>query len=129
VIVVDTSALMALVLAEPTTSKIKQSIRTAAAISISAVTLAETLVVARRRSRGKALVELLNDIDAEVVPVTAEFARKVADAYDRWGKGVHPAGLNFADCFAYALAKDRACPLLFVGEDFAKTDVTVAIQP
>ena len=56
--------------------------------------------------------------------VTAVDARLVADAYECWGKGEHPASLNFGDCFAYALAKARDCPLLFVGNDFAQTDVT-----
>lgn len=60
-------------------------------------------------------------------PVAAVDADKVADAYDRWGKGVHPAGLNFGDCFAYALAKSQDCPLLFVGDYFAQTDVESAL--
>jgi ribonuclease VapC len=47
----------------------------------------------------------------------------VAEAYGRWGKGLDPAGLNFGDCFAYELAQERRCPLLYVGDDFAKTDV------
>ena len=50
----------------------------------------------------------------------------MGEAYDQWGKGVHPAGLNFGDCFAYALAKMRGSPLLFVGNDFIKTDVIAA---
>lgn len=62
-------------------------------------------------------------------PVAPVDADKVADAYDRWGKGVHPAGLNFGDCFAYALARVRGCPLLFVGDDFRRTDITSAIAP
>lgn len=126
-IAVDTSALIALALAEPTAARVREAIGAAGAIAISAGTLAETLVVARRRDRGAEIKELLADLDVEVVPVTREFAEKVADAYDRWGKGVHPAGLNFADCFAYALAIDRLCPLLFVGEGFAKTDVVAAL--
>jgi ribonuclease VapC len=48
--------------------------------------------------------------------------------YSRWGKGVHPAGLNFGDCFAYDVAKQNDCPLLFVGDDFAKTDLLRAIN-
>jgi ribonuclease VapC len=55
--------------------------------------------------------------------VTPASARHVARAYERWGKGFHPAGLNFGDCFAYALAKEHSCPLLFVGKDFSKTDI------
>lgn len=126
-IAVDTSALLAMALTEPVAGHVKRVFQTERAIAISAGTLAEALVVARRRGCGDELVELLGDLAVEVVPVTREFAEKVADAYDRWGKGVHPAGLNFADCFAYALAKERQCPLLFVGEDFGKTDVTPAL--
>jgi len=55
--------------------------------------------------------------------VTEAMARMVAGAYGRWGKGVHTAGLNFGDCFAYEVAKEHSCPLLFVGQDFSKTDV------
>jgi ribonuclease VapC len=65
----------------------------------------------------------------EIAPVTAASAKRVADAYSTWGKGVHPASLNFGDCFAYALAKDRNCRLLFVGEDFARTDVERVLPP
>ena len=62
-----------------------------------------------------------------VAPVTGAGARRVAQAYAAWGKGVHPAGLNFGDCFAYALAKDFDEPLLFVGRDFAHTDIRPAL--
>ena len=58
--------------------------------------------------------------------MTAAAARGVAQAYARWGKGVHPAGLNFGDCFAYAVAKDNDCNLLYVGDDFSRTDLADA---
>jgi ribonuclease VapC len=58
-----------------------------------------------------------------VTPVTAATARRVAEAYRLWGKGVHPAALNFGDCFSYVVARDHACPLLYFGEDFSKTDL------
>jgi len=70
---------------------------------------------------------LLGGIALEIVPVSRELAEKAADAYDTWGKGVHPAGLNICDCFAYALAKEFGCPLLYVGDDFAKTDLRPAL--
>jgi ribonuclease VapC len=57
------------------------------------------------------------------VPVTVDQAHLAADAYERYGRGLHPAALNFGDCFAYALAMSRSEPLLFKGEDFASTDV------
>jgi len=59
--------------------------------------------------------------------VTEETAERAAAAYARWGKGNHPAGLNFGDCFAYALAEQMNCPLLFVGDDFSKTDIVPAL--
>jgi ribonuclease VapC len=64
-------------------------------------------------------------LGCEVVPVSDPDAVAVAAAYTKWGKGIHRAGLNYGDCFAYALARQRGCPLLF-GDDFARTDVTHA---
>ena len=58
-----------------------------------------------------------------IVSLTPASARRVAQAYGRWGKGVHPARLNFGDCFAYDVAKERACRLLYVGDDFSVTDI------
>lgn len=66
------------------------------------------------------LIDLLN---FEIVPVTAATARRVKAIHATWGRGRHPAGLNFGDCFAYDTAKTHACPLLYVGEDFRKTDL------
>ena len=57
----------------------------------------------------------------------AASARRIAGAYDKWGKGVHPAALNFGDCFAYEVAKEHDCPLLYVGEDFSQTDIEAAL--
>jgi ribonuclease VapC len=61
--------------------------------------------------------------------VTSASTRRVAGAYGRWGKGIHPAGLNFGDCFAYEVATALGCALLNVGEDFAETDVHSAVTP
>ena len=69
------------------------------------------------------MVSLLEKYQFTVVPVTAASARRVAEAYSRWGRGVHAAGLNLGDCFAYVVAKEHSCPLLFVGNDFSKTDL------
>ena len=71
--------------------------------------------------------QLLGDLVLETVPVTVAEAQRVAAAYTRWGRGLHRAALNFGDCFAYALAKERQCPLLFIGNDFAKTDLQSAL--
>jgi ribonuclease VapC len=69
------------------------------------------------------MVSLLEKYQFTVVSVDTASARRVAEAYSRWGRGVHPAGLNLGDCFAYVVAKEHSCPLLFVGNDFSKTDL------
>jgi ribonuclease VapC len=122
--VVDTSALMAVLLDEPDCARCVAAMSTDAPLLISAGTLAEAEIVAGRRGARAALDRLMARLKPEIVPVTAIDARLVADAYENWGKGIHPASLNFGDCFAYALAKARGYPLLFVGNDFALTDVT-----
>lgn len=70
---------------------------------------------------------LIAGLGFESVNVTSASARRSAQAYERWGKGVHPAALNFGDCFAYALAKEHGCRLLYVGEDFKRTDIENAL--
>ncbi len=70
---------------------------------------------------------MLRGLGVEIEPVDEAIAVQVADAYARWGKGAHPAGLNFGDCFAYACARRLGASLLFVGNDFARTDVAVAV--
>jgi len=126
VIAVDTSALMAVVLDEPAAQACCTTLTAAAAIIISAGTMAEALIVAGRRHVGPIMERLIQGLGCEVVPVTERDAIAVAAAYAQWGKGIHPAGLNYGDCFAYVLARQRGCPLLFVGEDFARTDITQA---
>ena len=71
--------------------------------------------------------KLLEKIDPEVAVVDQVAALRVADAYARWGKGLHPARLNFGDCFAYELAERHGCRLLYIGGDFAQTDAAAAI--
>ena len=125
-IVLDTSALMAILLREPDAARCIAAIGAHAERAISAATSAEALVVAARRGVGDEMAVLLERLDADVLPVQASDARRAADAYARWGKGLSPASLNFCDCFAYAAAKAFACPLLYVGEDFARTDAATA---
>lgn|SRR5665213_2908881 len=122
-IVVDTSALMAIVLREPEAAACISVLTVETAVSASAGTIAEALIVAGRRRVADEMETLINDLDFEVVAVTPASARRVAKAYEQWGKGLHPAALNFGDCFAYELAKAQSCPLLFIGDDFSKTDV------
>jgi ribonuclease VapC len=123
VIVVDTSALLAIALGEHMASKCMNVLQVETEIALSAGTFAEALIVARGRRVMDETVRLVEGLGIEIVTVTPASARHVAAAYSRWGKGIHRAGLNFGDCFAYALAKERSCPLLFVGNDFSKTDV------
>ena len=73
------------------------------------------------------MTALIDGLDFEIESVTSASARSVSRAYETWGKGLHPAALNFGDCFAYALAQERACPLLYVGGDFKKTDIVAAL--
>lgn len=126
-IVLDTSALMSVLLSEPEGAACSAVLGTNARFLISAGTLAEALVVAGNRGIGVEMAALVIEGGVEVVPVTAATAARVAEAYAFWGKGNHPAGLNFGDCFAYALAHEVSCPLLYVGQAFVRTDLTAAI--
>lgn len=128
-IALDTSALMAIVLDEPAADDCAAVLAAEDRLLMSAASVAEALIVAGRRGVGDELEQLLDGLGLEVVSVTPPMARLVAQAYARWGKGAHPAGLNFGDCFAYALAKAQGCRLLYVGEDFACTDVGSALRP
>lgn len=122
-IAVDTSALMAIVLDEPQAEACMSAIEQTDELLISAGTVAEALIVAGRRNVGPEVAEMISGLGFEIVSVTAASARRVADAYARWGKGIHPASLNYGDCFAYEVAVEHDCPLLYVGDDFTQTDV------
>ena len=125
-IVIDTSALIAIVLGEPEADRCRKAINEGGELKISAGTIAETMILSDNRNVRTQMNALLARLDIETVPATSATAERMADAYRRWGKGNHPAGLNFGDCFAYALAKELSCPLLFVGNDFTRTDVIKA---
>lgn len=114
---------MAILLDEPEAEACMAALITADRLLISAGTVAETLIVAGRRNVGEEAEKLVAGVGFEVVPVTVATAKEIAEAYAQWGKGVHPAALNFGDCFAYQLARQNRCPLLYVGNDFAMTDV------
>ncbi|HEV2132261.1 MAG TPA: type II toxin-antitoxin system VapC family toxin [Longimicrobiaceae bacterium] len=127
--VVDTSALIAYLKREAEASRVESALMGASRLSISAATLVEAGIVAeslRGALGNRELDALLKELDFAVVPLTAAHADLARSAYSRFGKGRHPASLNFGDCFAYALAQALGEPLLFVGEDFAQTDVKVA---
>jgi ribonuclease VapC len=122
-IAVDTSALMAIVLGEAEADACIAALSAENEILISAVTVAEALIVAARRNVGAEMASIIDGFGFEVVTVTPAAARHIAEAYQRWGKGANPAALNFGDCFAHEVAKEHACRLLYVGGDFAKTDI------
>ena len=128
-IVVDSSALLSILLNEKGYERCIDAIASSNEIALSAATLAETLIVAVRKGIYSEATEFVEGMRCEIVPFTERGARQAADAYARWGKGVHPARLDLGDCFSYALAKDRDCPLLFVGEDFSLTDLESALPP
>jgi ribonuclease VapC len=122
-IAVDTSALMAIALNEKQADACISALEAEDNILISAGTVAEALIVAARRNVGEEVASLIDRLGFDVVAVTAASARRIALAYAEWGKGMSPAALNFGDCFAYAVAKENSCGLLYIGDDFSKTDI------
>ena len=122
-IAVDTSALMAIVLGEAEAEACIAALEAEDEILISAGTVAEALIVADRRNVGAEVAGIIDGLGFDIVTVTPAAARRIAGAYAQWGKGMHPAALNFGDCFAYEVAREHACRLLFVGGDFARTDI------
>ena len=122
-IAVDTSALMAIALGERTAAACMKTLEAENDVLISAGTVAEALIVSSLRNVGDEVASLIDGLGFEIVAITPASARRIADTYRRWGRGMHSAALNFGDCFAYEVAKEHACRLLYVGNDFAKTDV------
>jgi ribonuclease VapC len=130
--VVDTSALIAVAFLEPGFEALEAALVITDRSVISAATLLEASMVvnARRGQSGlEQLDQLLSDLAIDTVAVDSSQAFVARDAFIRYGKGNHAAGLNFGDCFSYALAKTRDEPLLFKGDDFSQTDVAVAGPP
>jgi ribonuclease VapC len=124
---IDTSALMAILLGETQAGAVAEAIGDASTLHMSAANVAEALIVAARRGIERDMSELIDGLAITVDAPSFATARRVADVYTTWGKGQHPAGLNFGDCFAYELASRLEIPLLFVGDDFSRTDVRAAI--
>jgi ribonuclease VapC len=127
-VIVDTSILIAVLLQEAGWEELFERLKGESSLSISSATYVELHIVLLRRLHGDwaPLVQsFFTDLRIQVVAFDAEQARVAAQAYRAFGKGRHPAGLNFGDCFAYALAKTWDEPLLFKGDDFGKTDVRV----
>jgi ribonuclease VapC len=132
VIVVDSSALLAILRREPEADRLLTRVARADARLISAGTAVEAgmVVQARLGSSGVAQLDaLMARLAIELVPVDGPQMALAREGFRRFGKGRHRAALNFGDLFAYALAKSRALPLLFIGRDFAQTDIVGAVIP
>lgn len=125
--IVETSAVVAILRNEPESEAFRRLISQARTARLSAASYLETGVVmdkGRDPELMRSLDEFLTKAAIAIAPVTERQARIAREAYRDFGKGSgHPAGLNFGDCFAYALAKDQDEPLLFKGGDFSRTDV------
>lgn len=128
--VVDTSAFIAILFAEPEGVAFMAAIAAAEHVRVSAASAFEVSIVAVGRS-GPAIESEVDALfarcGAEIVPLNLEHLQWARHAYRIFGKGYHPARLNFGDCFSYALAKATGEPLLFKGDDFAKTDIVSAL--
>jgi ribonuclease VapC len=130
--VVDTSALVAILFAEPDAERFARALADAPVRLLSAVTRVELsfVVEGRKGEAGRADLELLlRDSDFEIVAVTPQQAEIAIEAFRRFGRGRHRVGLNIGDCFSYALAVASDHPLLFKGEDFSCTDIRPALPP
>ncbi len=124
--VIDTSALVAILGMQPEAARLAQAIEADPSRLVSAATVVEAGIVVESRygeAGGRELDLLLARAGCSVEPVTAEQADVAREAWRRFGRGRHSAGLNFGDCFGYALARVSGEPLLFKGDDFPATDV------
>jgi ribonuclease VapC len=128
--VIDTSAVIAILLAEPGADVFRRAINNAEVLLMSAASVLEASLVIESRigiQAGAALDRWLESSPIEIVVVTRHQIFVAREGFRKFGKGRHPAGLNFGDCFSYALAKVSGEKLLFQGEDFSRTDVTPAV--
>ena len=127
--IVDTSAVLAVLFDEPDAERYARAIGEASHCRMSAASFLEAAIVLESRlgtAAGPELDRILERGRIELAPVTADHAQAARRAWRRFGKGNHPAGLNFGDCFVYALAEATLEPLLFKGGDFALTDIEAA---
>jgi ribonuclease VapC len=130
VIALDTSALIAILKNEPMANACAAVLEIPdRRVLLSAGTLLELRIVALQKQCSDQLSQLIASLNFEIVDLTQARAERAAAAYQRFGKNFHPASLNFGDCFSYATAKEFDCPLLYVGDDFARTDLRPALSP
>ena len=129
--IVDSSALLAILNREPDAGRFEEAILTASPCRMSVANMLEASIVVEGRGGADAGHELdafLEHAEIEPAPVTAEHLEAARRAWRRFGKGRHPASLNFGDCFAYALAHVTGEALLYKGGDFALTDISSALS-
>lgn len=127
--IIDTSAIIAILFNQDDAESYAKTIAGADSCRISAATFVETAVVVEaqtKNSGGRQLDAFIRRAGITIEPVTEEQAHIARQAFIDFGKGRHPAGLNYGDCFSYALSKAAREPLLFKGKDFAKTDLSPA---
>ena len=127
--IVDSSAVLAVLYREPDAERFETAIASAPSCRMSVANALEASIDMEGRggvAAGDALDQFLKAAVIDLAPVTTEHMEAARRAWRRFGKGNHPAALNFGDCFAYALADATGEPLLFKGEDFARTDVEAA---
>ena len=127
--VLDTSALVSIQLEEPGFRELFRKIDGAPTVVIGAPVLFETATVLSARFKADARLSLgigLRRLRVEIVPFTEEHYEAAVSAFLRYGKGRHPAALNFGDCMSYAFARVSGLPLLYTGDDFSKTDIQAA---
>ena len=127
--ILDSSAVIAVLLAEPGYETLLAKMKSNPSLAIAAPTLVETLIVLRHRADGdpsKEVIGFLRALDAQVISMTEDHCAVAAKADAKYGKGRHLAALNFGDCLSYAAAKVADEPLIFTGNDFGRTDIQVA---
>ena len=130
--VVDTSIITAMIVDEPERNLFEDLILRASTVVISVAAVVEISIVLRHKRRdsdAEKLDELLSKLRIDVRGVDLSLGKLAREAFAQYGKGRHPAALNFGDCFTYALAKARDDILLFKGDDFARTDIVPAWRP
>jgi ribonuclease VapC len=123
---IDTSAVLVILLGEPERRRFNEKIEADPVRLLSAASFLETAIIIDDRVGNEGARDLklfLAEAEIEIDPLTLDQAEVAREAYRRFGKGNHPAALNFGDCFAYALARIRGEPLLFKGNDFSQTDI------
>jgi ribonuclease VapC len=128
-VIIDSSVLVALVMREDGSEDLIRKMREGLQVGVAAPSLVESALVLSRRlggNPGPLLFELLDELGVDIIAFAPEHAGAAIEAFLRYGKGRHPAALNFGDCLVYAVAKTTGEPLLYLGNDFSRTDLVTA---